>query len=174
MYDINKKKFDFYKFEDVLDFSKRNNSNYNKLIELFQRTNIQEFCDILKAMPFTSDLNSQAIHSKKKQELFNRLTEYIENNTSKNDLIYWKKYRKKVIYLNELIEDFYSFRKMYFDENKTNLELNGELLVVAAELTINELSDFFNPNVKILNSMDNLENRGNIYEGIHSIYFKRY
>ena len=63
-----------------------------------------------------------------------------------------------------MLENFLSFRDDYFDYNKTNQELEGSLLVVAAEKTMYELANIFNPNVKITAGVDNVENRANSYD----------
>ncbi len=164
MYSKYNRKFDIYKFEEIVDFSKSTNTIFNQLVEIYEKVDMMEFCDILKISPFVSDLNSAGKNTNRKKKVFKKLSEFIEKDASLEEKNYWKNYKQKVLYLNEILEKFLLFRDSYFSSNKTNQELNGSLLVVAAEKTMYELANIFNPNVKIIDGVDNVENRANTYD----------
>ncbi|MHC5269733.1 hypothetical protein ACYSNO_11190 [Enterococcus sp. LJL98] len=164
MYSQYNQKFDIYRYEDLINFSKNTNTVFNELKNIYENVEMREFCDILKISPFVTDLNSAGRQGRKKKLIFDKLSDFIEKEANSEELIYWRDYKKKVVCINEMMEDFFEFRENYFLNHQTNQKLDGCLLVVSAELIMKELSNIFNPNVEFSDGRDNLENRANTYD----------
>ena len=151
--------FDLFKFRKQLSDKDEIGLIVENALTNYFNHGIESFCTALKVSGILIGDNLSL-----KNELLIRLSEEIEQKGSMNDIQFWNEFKRKVLLINKLESHFFSYRDDYFAANPTRQEINGELLIVSAEVYMNILSNPFNKNVEVIDAKDNIENRMNIYD----------
>lgn len=164
MYDKYNSNFDLFTYKKELSSKDDIGSIIEKLLSIFFEKGIEDFCIALKVSGILIESASNI-----KYELLTRLTDEIKKNASKKDILAWEIFKNKIELINKIEDQFFSLRDDFFDKNPLEKELNGEILLIAAERYIGYLSDPLSENVVIENTNNTVEDKMDAYDSFIGI-----
>lgn len=164
MYDKYNSNFDLFTFKKELSSKDELENIVEKSLNIFFEKGIESLCIALKVSGILIESSSHIKH-----QLLTRLTDEIIKNASKKEVFIWERFKNKIELINKIENQFFSLRDDFFQKNPLEKELNGELLLIAAERYIGYLSDPLNENIIIENTNNTVEDKMDAYDSFIGI-----